>query len=152
MKILVTVGSGGFDELIKAADRYLNFSEASVMCQIGKDGYRPNNHPFVEFSSEFSSLWQTADVVVTHGGAATVFELLEAGKKLVVVPNTYRLDSHQLDLAEHLQQQQLALVCRDLTTLKDCVHKAMTQTFKPYERQPFFMADDILHYFGIPTS
>lgn len=152
MKLLVTVGSGRFDQLIQACDEQLTPHKWQVHCQIGKGGYRPENHQYFEFSDNFSALWQDADIVICHAGVATVFELLEAKKKLVVVPNMKRIDPHQDDLAQFLEDQQYCVVCRDLLCLNKAIQRCISESFQPYVKEPFFMADSILRYFELPVS
>lgn len=152
MKLLVTVGSGRFDQLIEAVDTQFCAAQYDIVCQVAKGGYRAKHHHSFEFSQSFAEYWREADIVITHAGAATVFELLEAGKKLVVVPNRFRIDDHQQDMANYLVQQQLAIVCHELDDLSDCVARCARQTFKPYVKDPFFMAQSVLNYFEIPLS
>jgi len=151
--IYVTVGSGGFDQLIDAADKQLS-SDFQLWCQIGKGKTIPSANHF-RFNEQFKHYIAQADMIVTHGGAGTVFELLELGKKLVVVPNLYRVDSHQKDLARYLEQERFAVVCWDLSQLYDCVARCLDNKVfnaKPYQKQPFFMADELLSYFSLKNQ
>ncbi|KAJ8875519.1 hypothetical protein PR048_023414 [Dryococelus australis] len=52
-----------------------------------------------------------AGLVVSHGGAGTCLEVLEAGKPLVVVANHELMDDHQLELAEQLHTAGHAYCC-----------------------------------------
>lgn len=149
MNILVTVGTTPFDALISAIDHQLTADDFTVTCQIASGGYQPTTHAFIRFSEQFAELVNQADMVIAHGGAATVFELLEAGKKLLLVPNLSRIDKHQQDLAGFVEQQGYGMVCWSLDTLAECVRNCARQDFKVYQKEPFFMADSILQYFNI---
>jgi beta-1,4-N-acetylglucosaminyltransferase len=149
MNILVTVGTSAFDELIEAVDKQLLQSEYSLTCQIADGRYIPKNHLSIKFSNDFTSLVNNADIVIAHGGAATVFELLEGAKKIVLVPNAKRIDKHQHDLAGFVQKQNYGVVCWSLETLLESVRFAQQQTFAPYHKEPFFMARNILQYFNL---
>lgn len=149
MKILVTVGSGCFNQLIEAVDRQLNNPSYEVLCQVASGGYQPKNHRFYEFKDDFKSDLLAADLVITHGGGATVFELLECRKKTVVVPNLFRVDSHQLDLAEYIEREKLAVVCRDLSNLASAVEQCIVAELETYQKEPFFMGNSVLQFFGL---
>ncbi|XP_078242546.1 LOW QUALITY PROTEIN: UDP-N-acetylglucosamine transferase subunit ALG13-like [Pogona vitticeps] len=58
------------------------------------------------FKNSISADVQTADLVISHAGAGSCLEVLEAGKPLlVVVKDKLLMDNHQLELAKQL--------CRD---------------------------------------
>jgi beta-1,4-N-acetylglucosaminyltransferase len=152
MNILATVGTTPFDQLIAAVDQQFSNVDFSITCQISSGNYQPHSHAFVRFVENYSDLFSDVDIVITHGGAATVFELLEAGKKIVLVPNLLRIDKHQEDLAHFVEKNQYGVVCRQLDTLVSCVERASRTTFKQYQKEPFFMGRSILQYFGIPTK
>ncbi|MFT4925816.1 MAG: beta-1,4-N-acetylglucosaminyltransferase [Phenylobacterium sp.] len=149
MNILVTVGTSPFDALITAVDQQLSNNEHTITCQIASGEYQPSAHPFIRLSDQFEDLVDQADLVITHGGAATVFELLEAGKVVVLVPNLARIDRHQQDLAQFVESQGYACVCWSLDKLAQCVDRCTTQSFNRYHKEAFFMADDLLNYFAV---
>ena len=149
-QVYVTVGSGSFDQLITAVDCCFtevvnNQLELEFCCQIGKGKVKPSL-PYFRFSDDFRTFYQNAAVIITHGVAGTVFELLDMGKKIVLVPNTFRLDKHQQDLAWFIEQHRYGVVCHSLDTLADCVTQALEQDFVPYKKEPFFMADELLDF------
>ena len=150
MNILVTVGTKPFDLLIAAADQQFSNTEFSVTCQIASGSYQPEHHPYIHFTNSFSELIASADIVITHGGAATVFELLEAGKKIVLVPNSLRTDNHQKDMASYVEHNQYGIVCRSLNGLVSTVKKCSRTKFNAYAKDQFFMGGDILEYFDLP--
>ena len=111
MRILVTVGSSEFNELIQAVDEQLADSGHEIICQIGNGSYVPKSFEYFRFADNFTSYYQNVELVISHGGGGTVFELLEHGKRILVIPNCMRSDKHQLDLANYIEK----------TTLVQCV-------------------------------
>lgn len=150
MKILVTVGTSAFDNLMEAVDTQLCNSHYDITCQLASGLYVPQHFSHFRFSTEFKHYYQSADVIITHGGAGTVFELLECKKKILVVPNQTRRDKHQGDLARYVEQQQLGGVCWDLSMLSKDLQTCIAKDYQYYRAEEFFYADNILDYFGIP--
>lgn len=151
MKVLVSVGTGRFDELIEQVDKCLSTTDFMVCCQIGAGVYKPH-HRHYGLSDSFKTDVDNADVVVTHAGAGTVFELLESGKKTLIVPNQFRVDKHQQDLAQYVEQQQFAGVCWQLDDLKQKLLEVHQTDYRPYQKDVFFKADELLDYFGLANE
>lgn len=149
MNILVTVGTTPFDSLIRAADEHISNEENAVICQIASGRYTPRNHSFFTHSETFQEFVAQADLVITHGGAATIFELLEQGKKIVVVPNLVRIDKHQLELARYIEANNYGVVCDDLNKLSEKAVECWASSYSTFESKPFFMQSEILNYFEI---
>lgn len=150
MKILVTVGTSVFDGLIQAVDEQLVDTEHDITCQVATGLYVPQNFPHFRFSTEFRRYFEEADLIISHGGAGTVFELLELRKKVLVVPNQMRRDKHQGDLGQYVEQQKLGGVCWNLSELREDLETCVRSTYQLYRAEEFFYADNILDYFGIP--
>ncbi len=114
-RVLVTVGTDyhAFDRLIRWADRWSETNpEARVVVQHGAS--RP---PLVAIAVPFLSPTElqdemaAADVVVTHGGPATITEARRTGRTPVCVPRDPRLgehvDDHQQRFARFLAERGL---------------------------------------------
>ena len=149
MNILVTVGTTPFDSLIKATDEQISNQKHAVICQIASGRYSPKNHSYFTHSETFQEFVAQADLVITHGGAATIFELLEQSKKIVVVPNLVRIDKHQLELAKYIEANNYGVVCENLNKLSEKVVECWASSYSAFERKPFFMQNEILNYFEI---
>ena len=151
MKVFVIVGTGSFEQLIEQVDKCLIAPDFTVCCQIGVGRFKPHQ-PYYALSDNYKADISHADVVVTHAGAATVFELLESGKKMLVVPNQFRIDKHQQDLAEYVEQQNLAGVCWHLDDLKQKLLEVQQSNYQPYQKESFFKARELLDYFGMANE
>lgn len=137
MNIFVTVGHTHYDSLFRSIDQYLSPEQYLVTNQIADGAYSPKQHEFFRFVDSTSELIDQADIVVTHAGAGSVFNLLEAGKKVVVVPNFERVDKHQEDLASFVENNKYGCVCWDLSQIEKCIVTAKTNDFNMYKRTPF---------------
>ncbi len=140
MNILVTVGTTAFDELIKTMDNLFEGDKTvSIIAQISSSSnYTPQNFKSFQFSQDFQSYVEAADLIVTHAGAGSVYSMLEKNKKLIVVPNLTRADNHQLELAKYVQDNNFAMSCFDLNEIRDCINKAKDIGFEPYRCEKFF--------------
>lgn len=127
-KIFVTVGSGWFDELISTADK-LPFD---VRMQIGSGKFIPRNHQWFRFAKDLKPHYLWADLVVSHGGAGTLFEVLRLGKKVVAVPNPHYTDNHQVQILEELSRRGHVVYCRSFAELHLAIARAMRAHNVPY--------------------
>lgn len=66
--------------------------------------------------AELAAIAAASDIVVTHGGVGSVLMILRSGSRPVVIPRVAHLgehiDDHQLELAEMLEERDLATVVR----------------------------------------
>jgi UDP-N-acetylglucosamine transferase subunit ALG13 len=108
----VTVGNSrqAFARLLHAVEAYFveHDSGADVFMQIGVAEIHPrvgSAMPFLELD-EFKRRIQSADVIVCHAGAGTLFDVLQAGKCPVVMPRRRAfdeiVDDHQVEFTQYL--------------------------------------------------
>jgi beta-1,4-N-acetylglucosaminyltransferase len=119
--ILVTVGmhSQPFDRLVRAADELGAIVDEPVVIQRGASRRKTTSSTSFDFTDEAGmAAWiSRASVVVAHGGAGSILEVLNAGKPLVLVPRLKRfgecLDDHQLELVSALAEEGRAVAVLD---------------------------------------
>ena len=144
MNILVTVGTTPFDSLFAHLDQLsAKFPSLHFIGQTGHGSYVPTHFPSFTFSSDFGGQIDSADAVITHAGAGTVYDLLERGKQCIVVANLERKDKHQIDITRYVKESGYALATTDLADLEEFLNQL--ETFEParYEKTDFFLADGI---------
>jgi beta-1,4-N-acetylglucosaminyltransferase len=149
MKVLVTVGTYKFDELIKKIDQIALGRKFEFICQIGQGKYIPKNCESFSFSNNFAEKVNTADLIITHAGAGTVYSLLERKKNLIVVPNTDRVDKHQLEIAKYVSDNKYCLSCFDINDIETFLSRVDTfieQEKNCYTKEDFFKYSEIIDY------
>jgi UDP-N-acetylglucosamine transferase subunit ALG13 len=118
LNIFVTVGSRDypFNRLIKAMDK------KGVFMQIGKST-APKNAKYKCFlkKQELDEKMQWADLIVGHGGTATVMDAIDKGKKIIIVPRQKKfnehIDDHQIVFSEYCKKKHGVPVVYDVQDL-----------------------------------
>jgi len=144
MKIFVTVGHTHYNALFKAVDEQLSPNKYQIVNQISEGTYIPSNHQYFKYSTQVKDEVVKADLVITHAGAGSVFDLLEMSKPTLIVPNFDRIDNHQKDLADFVIKNNYACVCNDLAQLEKYVLDSVNNSFNPYNKSNFSGYDKIL--------
>jgi len=115
MRVLVTVGTTKFPELVASA---VDPEIASLLVSMGYNHMEIQAGPSqVEIPSSFpltTNTWsykpslaedmESADLVISHAGAGTCLEVLRLGKPLIVIVNRSLLGNHQMELAGKLAE------------------------------------------------
>lgn len=140
----VTVGTTQFDALIKAvveegtleALRQMGYTKLTL--QIGHGKFTPpvGQHQGVSLSHfslkpSIAEDFASADLVISHAGAGSCFEALEAGRPLVAVVNNTLMDNHQVELAEELAKNGYCFFCHP-ETLQETLFNMDVSHLKPY--------------------
>lgn len=133
--LLVTVGSTKFDKLVNVIEKdqikLKEFIETlhieRVIIQHGKSPAPKmvdfNNIQIVDYlkPEEMSKLLCESTVIISHGGAGTIFEVLRGNESnlelFLVVENKNLMDAHQAELIETLIQINCPIQRGDLNNL-----------------------------------
>lgn len=145
--IFVTVGTTQFNDLIielstpELCKTLKNFGCEFLTLQIG-------NGEEVDFKlPEFNGIKieiyrlkptinddiQLADLVISHAGAGSITEVLNANKPLVVVVNELLMNNHQTELAEQLFEDGYLLYCKP-KNLNETLQKIDVSKLKKYKK------------------
>jgi len=146
--IFVTVGTERFDELVKKMDEIALELSEKVTIQIGKGRYKPKNCKYFRFAPDIDQYSEKADLIVSHGGAGTIFELLEKNKKIIGISNPEKPGQHQEDILKALSQQNYLIWCRDLKRLKETIKNAKKIKMKEYRKPECKIAEIITKKFS----
>lgn len=144
MKVFVTVGTTAFDDLIEYLDQLE--TDISITMQISSESkYSPRNKAYFDFTDNIEQYYIEADIVVTHAGAGSIYRLLELNKKIIIVPNMSRIDNHQRDISDYMDEHKFALVCRNIHQLGDMIKTIRSFEFRKYAPERFFKCSDIIN-------
>jgi len=144
--IFVTVGSTDFDALIVRMDELAPRLGDEVVMQIGLGAHTPRHAQFFRFAPSLDRYYDQADIIVAHGGMATIAEALEREKKLICVVNPATYDRHQEHLLRILTERNHLLWCKDLERLEDAICQARTAQFDRYEPPECHVHEVIAEY------
>jgi len=145
--IFVTVGTGKFERLVKVADELAKRVKEKVIIQKGSSVCDVKNAECFEFSSDFDKYVEKADIIISHGGAGTIFSLMGKGKKVIGVANLNRIDRHQEEILEELDKQENLIYCKDFNLLRD-VKKIKNIKLKKYKKPGFWIDRKIEEFLG----
>ncbi|KAJ2415701.1 N-acetylglucosaminyldiphosphodolichol N-acetylglucosaminyltransferase catalytic subunit alg13 [Coemansia sp. RSA 2530] len=119
MSVYVTVGSTGFDDLVKevCTRSFLQslakrgFRKLCVQCGSSEDLFVPPRTESATFGIAIESFDYTsspqrfieqADLVICHAGTGSILEALHSRKPAIVVVNRRLMDDHQSEIAQEL--------------------------------------------------
>lgn len=145
MKVLVTVGTTPFEDLIKFLDMH-SFENIEYIFQISNGDYKPKNFEYFEFTKNIDKFYKDSDFIICHAGAGTIYKLLDLNKKMIVVPNSNRVDPHQFEIARFINRNNYGLFAEVGEDLIKCIKKIQEQKFQMYKPCRFFKLNEITSY------
>ncbi len=131
--VVVSVGTDHhpFERLVRWADAWAaDHPDVDVVVQYGTAGApRHATGERLLPHARLRSLFERADVVVSHGGPSTVMDARSAGRLPIVVGRDpdrgEHVDGHQLRFADHLERHGTAIVARSELDLRDLIDKGL---------------------------
>lgn len=131
--IFVTVGSFGFDGLVREIDQAIAQGRITgrVVVQVANGAYLPGNCDYFRTAPGLEPYYRQADLVIGHGGTGTTLEVIERGLRLVSVCNPGVIDNHQHEFLDALADKGLTRYCRVLADLPGLVRAALASPPPP---------------------
>ena len=132
--IFVTVGTHEqqFDRLVKAVDELAKETGEEIFVQTGYCDYEPVHCKWSRFvpAGEMKAKFESADVVITHGGPSSFIEAMAVGKIPIVVPRRAEFEEHvndhQVEFVEAVADRMGGIIaCYDVEDLAHCVEQAL---------------------------
>ncbi|MCX8182328.1 MAG: hypothetical protein N3D12_04350 [Candidatus Methanomethyliaceae archaeon] len=144
--IFVTVGSmASFDSLVMEVDQLVGdgLFEKGI-AQIGNGRYIPKKLEWFRFKKDLMPFYKQADLIITHGGAGTIFEIIQTGKKAIAVPNPDSI--YNPDITIKMSREGYILLCPSPRHLRYFVERATGWTPRRYEPPPCQIHEIIIKY------
>ena len=149
MKILLVTGTTPFPSLIKrmcdiASQGEFLYLTIQTLSETNIDLPNVDQLKFIKGQR----YWEEFDFIVCHGGAGTIFSLLNGKAKFIAVPNTDRGDSHQVEICEWLSAENLALSCSvDELTLEMIYSEHLSEVERNFFQKSTFNVEKLISYF-----
>ncbi|MBR2793507.1 MAG: hypothetical protein IKE16_02580 [Solobacterium sp.] len=140
--IFVTLGTNDkpFDRLITAVEKAVEAGTITerVVVQSGFTKYESKRieiFPYID-RNQFADYMNQADLIVTHGGAGTIFTALSLGKKILGAARRKDLgehvNDHQTQLLEAFEKDGYLIYMKDLGDITPYLEQAKTFEPRPY--------------------
>lgn len=144
--IFVTVGTTGFDELIKFIDQFcINYNEEFIT-QIGPGAYVPQNCKYFRYAPSLQEYFQDASIIISHGGLATATEVIKLNKPLIAIEDRTQPDRHQREILQVWSDAKHLFWCPDMNDLLNYIEKAQNEAIIPYEESTCNIHNVITQY------
>ncbi len=140
--IFVTAGTIGSDDIIKKIDEIAPKLSDTVFVTLGRGSYIPKNCKWVRYTPQITNYFRKANLVITHGGAGTLFECLLLNKRIIAVPQKHTDD--QRDIVDKLSEEGYIIKCEDLDELEKFVKDR--RKLKKYSKPKNNIAKKITHF------
>jgi len=135
MNIFITVGTTPFDQLIEMCDKRLSSNDYIIKAQISNSAkYIPNSFDSFAYDKNISEHYKWADIIISHAGAGTFYQLMEMGKKVILIPNGQLKDDHQNDICTYAKNNNFAYVLNNMEDLEDLLEKISIHKFNTYQK------------------
>ena len=118
--IFVTVGVGVSEEIVRKIDDIAPRLKDKVFVLLGETKYEPKNCEFVKSVKSIVPYVKKSRLVISHGGAGTLFECLHNGARVIAIAKKHA-DDHQTDIINKLAQDGYIIKCDKLNKLEDCI-------------------------------
>lgn len=144
--IFVTVGTQDkqFKRLLEEVERLIKNGKIldTVVAQIGNTKFTTDLDSkymhLIEFTTprEVEALIQNAELIITHGGVATIIEGLNMGKKIIAVPRLKKykehVNDHQLQIIENFNNSGFIIGTTGVEGIEEALEKVQDFVPKTY--------------------
>lgn len=152
INVFITVGTTPFDELIRFCDENIDSNKFEVLAQVSNfSKYEVQNIKSIEFSANIKELYSEYDIIISHAGAGSVYNLLEMNKKCIFIGNFTMKDNHQDDICKFVQENNYAEVLdiRSYQNINKLIDKVINKNFTLYSSRKSGLVEEIYNLITI---
>jgi len=155
--ILVTVGSSGFNRVVRLADELRGEGKIKdrLVVQAGRITYEPKHaDECFRFTSweRINGLNKEARCVISHAGAGCILTALQYKTPFIAVPRLKELgehnNDHQMEIASTLEGSGKILVANDKAGLNECLKRVYSGWKPETDKSGSGLVSDIERYVG----
>ena len=156
--ILIKVGTqkSQFNRLLKYVDELVEKGVITeeVFAQTGASDYKPAHYAYKTFMPKpVMEEWnEKADIVITHGGTASIMESVRLGKKVIAVPRKAEfgehIDDHQKEIVQQLSDGGIIEACMEVEDLPQALENVRIKEYMPYVSNKQAVIDQIREWIG----
>ncbi|MDD3392067.1 MAG: glycosyltransferase [Bacilli bacterium] len=120
-----------------------------VVAQVGNTKYVSKNMKLLDFIpyDEMQALIAKADLVITHGGVASIVDSIKLNKKIIAVPRLEKygehVNDHQIQIVEKMAANNYLIPLYDGDSLEKALEKSKRFTNKPFTSNNYHMLEII---------
>lgn len=150
--IFVTVGTHEqpFNRIIEAVDKLKenNIIKDDVFVQTGYSTYIPKHCDFEKFLTydQMEFYAKESDIMITHGGPASIFLAYKYKKKPIVIPRDSKfkehVDNHQILFSNRISNKIIRLT--DVENLEECIEIARKTSYIQESSNNAFFCKELL--------
>ena len=97
--------------------------------------YTPSSFTSFSYDKNITEHYEWADVVISHAGAGTFYQLMEMGKKVILIPNNTLKDGHQNDICNYANNNNYAYILHDFEEIENILKQIKVHTFDTYNKE-----------------
>ena len=141
--ILVTLGTQdkSFTRILKELDRLKDkgIIKDKIIVQAGYTKYKSNNLEIFDYINEkdFNKYYESASLIITHGGVGSIIKGLEHNKVVIAVPRLSKYDEHendhQLQIIDEFYKTGYILKCIEMKDLEKTIKDSKTFKGKKFK-------------------
>lgn len=134
---------GVSEEIVRKLDEIAPRIKDDILILLGETKYVPKNCKYLRSVPSIVPFIRKSKLVISHGGAGTLFECLDNGVRVIAIAKKHA-DDHQTDIINKLSIDGYIIKCNDLEKLEYYI--SSNHRLKKYRRLKCGIPDAIMDF------